>query len=133
MSPNFVFLVLGMTIFSFSELTVIAFTAALVQSLWRAKRPRLVQVTFSAAALVLSAILARQSAYLWLGHDALNSLAPFVILAGTLYFCFNTALVSGVIGPVEGKPFEQCWLFASNKLFRTFSAASSLWAWSAIR
>ena len=46
MSPNFVFLVLGMAVCSFSEVTAIALAAALVQSLWAAKQPRLVQVAF---------------------------------------------------------------------------------------
>src|SRR5215467_7756078 len=55
MSPNFVFLLLGMATCTFSELVAISLTAALVQSLWAsAKSPRFVQVAFSGAALVLS-------------------------------------------------------------------------------
>src|SRR5271157_127554 len=50
MSPNFVFLLLGMASCRFSEVIVISLAAALVQSFWSAaKRPRLVQVAFSAA------------------------------------------------------------------------------------
>src|SRR5580700_7311490 len=60
MSPNFVFLLLAMLCCSFSEVAAIALVAALVQSVWRTKRIRLVQVAFSAAALVLSASVAFQ-------------------------------------------------------------------------
>jgi hypothetical protein len=107
MSPNFVFLVLGMVFCSFSELIAMTLVAALVQSLWTAKQPRLVQVAFSAAALVLSASVAYQASYLFLGQSAVNSPVALVILAGALYLSINTALVSTVIGLVDGKPMAQ--------------------------
>src|SRR5215470_8785572 len=53
MSPNFVFLLLGMVALPFSQVVAVALIAALVQSLWAsAKRPQPVQVAFSAAALI---------------------------------------------------------------------------------
>src|SRR5580700_874963 len=104
MSPNFAFLLLAMLCCNFSQVVAIALVAALVQSLWAAKRPRLVQVAFSAAALVLSASVAFQCAHFLLGLG--GSIAPlvFAILAGTLYLPLNTALISAVIGLVEGRP-----------------------------
>jgi hypothetical protein len=104
MSPNFIFLLLAMLCCSFSEVAAIALLAALVQSLWAAKRPRLVQVAFSAAALVLSATVAYQSAHLLLGRSSSISPLGFAILAGSLYLPLNTALISAVIGLVEGRP-----------------------------
>jgi hypothetical protein len=104
MSPNFIFLLLAMLCCSFSEVAAIALVAALVQSLWAAKQPRLIQVTFSAAALVLSATVAFQSARLLLGSGFAISPLVFAILAGTLYLPLNTALISAVIGLVEGRP-----------------------------
>jgi len=107
LSPNFVFLLLSMLSCSFSEVMAITLVAALVQSLWAAKQPRLVQVAFSAAALVLSAAIARQSSYLLFGPDAIHSPVALVILAGSLYLSFNTAFVSAVIALVDGKPLVQ--------------------------
>ncbi len=107
MSPNFVFLVLGMVFCSFSEVIAMTLVAALVQSLWTAKQPRLVQVASSAAALVLSASVAYQASYLFLGQSAINSPVALVILAGGLYLSINTALVSSVIGLVDSKPMAQ--------------------------
>ena len=105
MSPNFVFLLLAMLCCSFSEVVAIALVAALVQSVWRAKRVRLVQVGFSAAALVLSASVAYQATHFLLGLSASSSPLVFAVLAGSLYLPLNTGLVSAVIGLVEGKSF----------------------------
>jgi hypothetical protein len=104
MSPNFIFLLLAMLCCSFSEVASIALVAALAQSLWAAKRPRLIQVVFSAAVLVLSATVAFESARLLLGSGSSISPLVFAILAGTLYLPLNTALISAVIGLVEGRP-----------------------------
>lgn len=107
MSPNFVFVVLSMAVCGFSEVVAITLCAAMVQSLWTAKQLRLVQVAFSAAALVLSATLARQFAFLLFGPNAINSPVALVIFAGCVYLSLNTAFVSAVIGLVEGKPVAQ--------------------------
>jgi hypothetical protein len=107
MSPNFAFLLVAMLCCNFAQVAAIALVAALVQSLWAAKRSRLVQVAFSAAALVLSASVAFQCAHFLLGLSATNSPVVFAILAGCLYLPLNTALVSAVIGLVEGRPLWQ--------------------------
>ena len=107
-SPNFVFLLLGMVALPFSQVAVISLTAALVQSLWAsAKRPRLVQVAFSAAALILSSALAYKFAHLVLAGSTTDSAVVCVILAGSIYFPVNSGLVSMVIGLAEGQPFKQ--------------------------
>jgi hypothetical protein len=107
MSPNFAFLLVAMLCCNFSQVVAIALVAALVQSLWAAKRPRLVQVAFSASALVLSASVAFQCAHFLQGLSATNSPLVFAILAGCLYLPINTALVSAVIGLVEGRSLWQ--------------------------
>jgi hypothetical protein len=107
MSPNFAFLLLAMICCNFSQVVAIAMVAALVQSLWTARRPRLVQVAFSAAALVLSASVAFQCAHFLLGLSTTNSPFVFAVLAGSLYLPLNTVLVSVVIGLVEGRSLWQ--------------------------
>jgi hypothetical protein len=107
LSPNFIFLLLAMLSCSFSELVAISLVAALVQSLWAAKKPRLVQVAFNAAALVLSAIIAFQSSRFFLGSQASNSPLVFAILAGAVYVPLNTAFISAVIGLVDRRPLLQ--------------------------
>src|SRR5262252_3591738 len=106
-SPNFVFLLLGMVVLPFSQVAVISFAAALVQSLWfSAKRPRLVQVAFNASALVLASALAYEFAHLVLAGSGSQSPVVLVILAGSIYFPANSALVAMVVGLVEGQPLK---------------------------
>ena len=107
MSPNFVFLLLGMTACRFSEVVAIAFTAALVQLLWAAKQPRLIQVAFSSAALVLSSCVAYEASKFLLSGSALQPPVALVLLAGALYLPLNTALIAAVIGLVDGKSVAQ--------------------------
>jgi hypothetical protein len=107
MSPNFAFLLLAMLCCNFSQVVAIAMVAALVQSLWAARRPRFVQVAFSTAALVLSASVAFPCAHFLLGLSATNSPFVFAIFAGSLYLPLNTAFVSVVIGLVEGRSLWQ--------------------------
>src|SRR5215470_462531 len=96
-SPNFVFLLLAMITLPFSQVAVISFAAALVQSLWfAAKRPRLVQLAFNAAALVLTSALAYEFAHLVLTGTGSQSPVVLVILAGSIYFPLNSTLVAMV-------------------------------------
>jgi len=108
MSPNFVFLLLGMAVLPFSQVVAITLTASLVQSLWASsKRPRLVQVVFSAAALIVSSSLAYKFAHLVLAGNDAESPVVCMILAGSVYFPIDSALVSMVIGLVESQPLKQ--------------------------
>jgi hypothetical protein len=107
-SPNFAFLLIGMAFFSFSQVIVTAAAAALVQSVWRPKaRPQMVQVLFSAAALVISSAFAFTASHLLVQPFDKNNAAALVVLAGTLYFFMNTALVSIVVGLTEHQPIKQ--------------------------
>ena len=70
----------------FSQVAAIRVSAALVQSLWAsAKRPRLVQVAFGAAALVLSNSLAYEFAHLLPTGSGSESPGVCVILAGSVF------------------------------------------------
>ena len=107
LSPNFVFLLLGMVALPFWQVVAVSLVAALVQSLWAsAKRPRLVQFAFSAAAVVLSSSLAYKFAHFILVGNGPEFPVVCVILAGSIYLPVNAALVSMVIGLVEGQPLK---------------------------
>lgn len=107
-SPNFAFLLIGMAFFSVSQVIVTAAAAALMQSFWRPKsRPQMVQVLFSAATLVISSAFAFTASHLLVQPLDNNNAAALVVLAGTLYFFMNTALVSIVVGLTEHQPVKQ--------------------------
>jgi len=107
-TPNFIFVILAINACRFSEVVVISLVAAVIQSFWAsAKRPRLVQVAFSAAALVVSAAAAYQLSHLLLTGNAWASSSGIVVLAGCVYFPLNSALVAVVIGLVSRQSFRQ--------------------------
>src|SRR6266852_8319479 len=63
-SLNFVFILIGLALFSFSETVVIGLGGALVQSLWRPlQQPKPVQIIFNGACLTVCA-----AAAFWTSH-----------------------------------------------------------------
>ena len=107
-SPNFAFLLIAIAFFNFSQVIVAALGAALLQSFWRAKTPpRMVQVLFSAAALVLSSAFAFTGSHLMVRSLDGNNVVALVLLAGTFYLSMNTVLVSIVVGLTEQQPIRQ--------------------------
>ncbi|HYL85526.1 MAG TPA: hypothetical protein VE263_14920 [Candidatus Angelobacter sp.] len=107
-SPNFVFLLLAMVALPFSQIVAVSLAAALVQSLWRsAKRPRLVQVAFSIATLIVSSSAAYAFSHFVLNAVGMQSPVACAIVAGTIYFPLNSVLVSVVVGLVDGQPLRQ--------------------------
>lgn len=111
MSPNFVFVLLAMSACTFSQLVVISFVAALVQSLWAsAKRPKLIQVAFSAATLILSATVGYKVSHMLVSEAGIGSSIACMVLAGSLYFPLNAALVSMVIALAGRRPLKPLFL-----------------------
>ena len=120
-SPNFVFLLLGMTVCTFSEVVVIALTAALVQSLWtRRKQPRLVQIAFSGASRILSSSIAFTISHLITTAGTAETSIARIILAASLYFPLNAALVSSVVSLVNGDPLNHVWRRCYDFVFPYF-------------
>jgi len=121
-TPNFIFLMLAIDACRFSEVVAISLLAAVIQCVWfSAKRPRFVQVSFSAAALMISTAAAYQLSHLLLTGNAWDSSIAGVILAGCIYFPLNSALVATVIGLVSGQSFRKmyrnCYVWAFPYFF----------------
>lgn len=120
-SPNFVFLLIGMTSFSFSEVIACAFAAAIVQSIWRSKQKlRLVQIGFSAACLVVCNAMAFATSHLLLrAGNSPSPVAPMIV-AGSVYLALNTLLVSTVISLAEERSLKQVWQLCHEWVFPSF-------------
>src|SRR5437879_4246436 len=109
-SINFVFILIGIALFSFGETVLIGLGGALVQSLWKTQtRPKPVQVLFNAACLTVCT-----GAAFWASHGALamlglNSLAAMMVLGACVYVVMNTGLVSLVISLAEGRSLRELW------------------------
>jgi hypothetical protein len=109
-STNFVFILIGLALFSFSETVLIGLGGALVQSLWRPlQRPKAVQVFFNGACLTVCT-----AAAFWASHalPALlgsSSAAAMMTVGACVYLVLNTGLVSLVISLAEGQSLKRLW------------------------
>jgi hypothetical protein len=109
-SINFVFVLIGIALFSFGETVLIGLGGALVQSLCRTQqRPKLVQVLFNGACLTVCT-----AAAFWASHGVLamlgsHSMAAMMVLGACVYVLLNTGLVSLVISLAEARSLREVW------------------------
>src|SRR5215468_5902108 len=109
MSVNFLFVLITIAAFSFSETVILASTACIVQCCWRPrKRPRCIQVLFNMAALAISSGTAYRAAHAVAGRYD-SALPVLLTLAACFYFTCNTLLVSGVLSLVEDRALIEVW------------------------
>jgi hypothetical protein len=109
-SINFVFILIGLALFSFGETVLIGLGGALVQSLWKTQtRPKPVQVLFNASCMTVCT-----AAAFWTSHAVpamlgLSSMAATMVLGASVYVVMNTGLISLVISLAEGRSLTELW------------------------
>lgn len=109
-SPNFVFVLLGIAMLSFGETVLFGLGGALVQTLWNAQsRPKPVQVLFNAACLTVCTGAAFLAPHYVLSVLGSNSLPAMMVLGSCVYIVLNTGLVSLVIALAEQRPVRELW------------------------
>lgn len=109
-STNFVFILIGIALFSFSETVLIGLGGALVQSLWKPLQwPRPVQVFFNGACLTVSTAAAFWISHAMLALVASSSTAAMMTVGACVYVALNTGLVALVISLAEGQSLKQLW------------------------
>ncbi len=109
-SVNFLFILVGVALFSFSETVLLGCAAALLQSVWKpGQKPKPVQVLFNVACLAISIGVAYGGSHFIVAAAGRDSLAILLTLAACLFFVANTGLVAGVLSLVEHKPLSQVW------------------------
>jgi hypothetical protein len=125
-SINFVFVLMGITLFSLGETVLIGLGGALVQSLWRTQqRPKAVQVLFNAACLTVCT-----AAAFWTSHAVpamlgLSSMAVMMVMGACVYLLLNTGLVSLVISLAEGRSLKEIWSSCYEWTFLYFLAGAA--------
>jgi hypothetical protein len=109
-SINFVFILIGIVMFSFGETVLIGLGGALVQTLWRAQqRPKAVQILFNGACLTVCTAAAFWASHTLPGFVGSNSRVAMMAVATCVYVVLNTGLVSLVICLAEGQTLRQIW------------------------
>lgn len=109
-SINFVFILIGIALSSFSETVLIGLGGALVQSLWRPlQRPKPVQIFFNGACLTVCSAAAFWASHALLAFAGANSAAAMMAVGACVYVVLNTGLVSLVISLAEGRSLKHLW------------------------
>jgi len=109
-SINFVFILIGIALFSFSEAVLLGLGSALVQSLWRPlQRPKPVQIFFNGACLTVCTAAAFWASHTVPAFVGANSAAAMMVVGACVYVVLNTGLVSLVISLAEGQSLKQIW------------------------
>ena len=109
-SASFVFILIGIALFSFGETVLIGLGGALVQSLWRSlQRPKPVQVFFNGACLTVCTAAAFWAAHVVPALVASTSTAAMMAVGASVYVLLNTSLVSLVVALAERYPLRQVW------------------------
>jgi hypothetical protein len=109
-SVNFVFILIGIALFSFSETVLIGLGGALVQSLWRPlQRPKLVQIVFNGACLTVCTATAFWASHALPAFLGSSSAAAMMTVGACVYVVLNTGLVSLVISLAEGRSLKHIW------------------------
>jgi hypothetical protein len=126
-SLNFVFILIGMVMFSFGETVLIGLGGALVQSLWKAQqRPKAVQILFNGACLTVCAAAAFWAAHALPGFVGSSSMVAMMVVGACAYTVLNTGLVSLVICLVEGQSLRQIWSQCYEWTFPYFVVGASM-------
>jgi hypothetical protein len=109
-STNFVFILIGVALFSFSETVLIGLGGAIVQSLWRPlQRPKPVQILFNGACLTVCTAAAIGASHAVQAFVGSNSSAAMMVVGAWVYVVLNTGLVSLVISFAEGQSLKHIW------------------------
>jgi hypothetical protein len=109
-SINFVFILIGIGLFSLSETVLIGLCGALVQSLWRPlQRPKAVQVFFNGACLTVCAGAAFWASHALPAYMGSSSAAAMMTVGACVYVVLNTGMVSLVISLAEGQSLKHIW------------------------
>jgi len=126
-SANFVFILMGLALFSFGQTVLIGLGGGLMQSLWKTQtRPKVVQVLFNAACLTVCTAAAFWTSHGVLAMLRLNSTAAMMVLGACLYLLLNTGLVSLVISLAEGRSLKEIWSSCYEWTFPYFLVGAAL-------
>jgi diguanylate cyclase (GGDEF)-like protein/putative nucleotidyltransferase with HDIG domain len=110
LSVNFLFILVGIVVFSLPEAIVLGVAGTFVQCLWRPRsRPKAIRIAFSTCSIAMAVVAAHTVFRLTL-IPVLGELNPLRLgLAACTYFVVNTALIAGVIALTEGKSIYRTW------------------------
>ena len=109
-SVSFVLILVAIAELSYAEAIFLSAGVALVQTLWKARRPQKpIRTVFNCASLVLSTTVAYVVCRALIGSAWSMALPAYLVTATALLFGTNTALMATVMCLAERKPVRAIW------------------------
>ncbi len=110
MSMHFLFVLLGVLELSLAETLAIGCAAALMQSLWMAKRrPEPIKVVFNVLSMTSTAVFLTYYCYHLCAGFLKNSMPLLLLVAALAYFLTNTIPVALVVTMNQGSSLRKVW------------------------
>ncbi|HXI43498.1 MAG TPA: hypothetical protein VNH18_30670 [Bryobacteraceae bacterium] len=129
-SLSFVVFLLAVAELSYVESIVIAAAATAVQTIWKAQRtPRLVQIAFNSACMVVSVSAAYAVCHGFLESTLASSIPALLVVATIVLYSSNTIIIAGIMCLAERKPLSALWqqcYFWSFPYYLVGASASAL-------
>ncbi|MGH9787366.1 MAG: hypothetical protein ACRD4U_01515 [Candidatus Acidiferrales bacterium] len=126
MSLSFVFILIAVADFSFSETVALGCAAAMAQSLWKPQQLKALQIIFNVAAITLSSAVAYWGSHSLLNVMGASSLPILMALAACLYLVANTLVVAIVISLTEAQALMKVWKQCYRWAFPYFAAGAAV-------
>jgi diguanylate cyclase (GGDEF)-like protein/putative nucleotidyltransferase with HDIG domain len=110
LSVNFLFILVGLVVFSLPEAIVLGVAGTIVQCLWRPRsRPKAIRIAFSTCSIAM-AVMSAHTVFHGTLNPVLGEVNPLRLgLAACTYFVVNTVLIAGVIALTERKSIYRTW------------------------
>lgn len=126
-SASFLFVLIGVAEFSFSETVAMAGAVALIQSVWRAKqRPKLVQLVFNVSSWAISGGISYQLSHLVLAAARVNFLPVLIVLAASLFFVTHMGMLATVLSLTAERPLKAVWRQCYSWSFPYYIAGTAI-------
>ncbi len=110
MSPNFLFILLGVLELSPGETMLLGCGSTAVQCFWKMNRPaRPVRVLFNVFSMMAPTVWCCTWVYRHTGSLLGNSLPLMVMATGVSYFVVNTVPIAAIISLTEKRAFRETW------------------------
>lgn len=129
-SVSFVLLLVALAVMSFSETVFLSVVAAMVQCVWKPKKPpTLTRILFNGACISLSTASAYAICHYVLANWLSESLTAALVIATVVIYTINSLMVATVLCLVEDKPLRNIWqscYFWSCPYYLVGTAAAAL-------
>ena len=127
MSASFLFVLISIADYTFSETVLLGAAAALVQTVWKTRqRPKLLQIAFNVASWAISVGISYRVSHFVLETVRANSLPVLLALAASLFFVTHMGLLAIILSLTAERPLKDTWQQCYSWSFPYYFAGAAI-------